>query len=155
MAGQGRPADRRAPRERRRHGRAEAAEPGDRSRCLPEPDHVDRGRGDPVRLRREPPAAGGRQGRRGALRDLQHVPAVAAGTSTVDLTSALAASIHATGLTGLSVAYSTQVGMGVTESVDALLLDLTYTAPAFRGETTASVPGNCLAAAYTGGSAGQ
>src|SRR5206468_1921824 len=67
----------------------------------------------------------------------------------------LAASSHATGLTGLSVAYSTQVGKGVTESVDAVLLDLTYTAPAFRGETTAAVPGNCLAAAYTGGSAGQ
>ena len=83
------------------------------------------------------------------------VPAVVGATSTVDLTADLASAVHASGLTGLSVDYSTKVGKGVTEQLDAVLLDLTYTVPTFRGETTTSVPGNCLAAAYTGGSAGQ
>lgn len=42
-----------------------------------------------------------------------------------------------------------------TDRIDAILLDLTYTVPTFRGETTAAVTGNCLAATCTGGSAGQ
>jgi hypothetical protein len=83
------------------------------------------------------------------------VPAVSGTTSTVDLTSGLASAVHANGLTGLSVGYGTKVAKGVTEQLDAVLLDLTYTVPTFRGETTASVAGNCLAAAYTGGSSGQ
>jgi hypothetical protein len=34
-------------------------------------------------------------------------------------------------------------------------LDLTYTVPTFRGETTAAVSNNCLASTYTGTSGGQ
>jgi hypothetical protein len=63
--------------------------------------------------------------------------------------------VHSNGLTGLSVDYNASMAAGRTERVDAVVLDLTYTAPAFRGQTTTSVPGNCLASTYTGGSAGQ
>jgi hypothetical protein len=85
---------------------------------------------------------------------------LAAGTQTVDLTAKLAAAVHSSGLTGLNVAYKSDTGngpnsIGVTDSVDAVFLDLTYTVPTFRGETTAAVPNNCLTKAYTGGSAGQ
>jgi hypothetical protein len=79
----------------------------------------------------------------------------AGSTTTVDLTSAVATAAHSSGLAGLGLRYSSSMGAGGTEQIDAVFLDLTYTAPAFRGETTAAVPGNCLASAYTGGSAGQ
>jgi len=79
----------------------------------------------------------------------------AGATTSVDLTADLAATVHSRGLTGLSVDYSASMPGNATERIDAVFLDLTVTVPTFRGETTASVPGNCLAGAYTGGSAGQ
>ena len=85
--------------------------------------------------------------------------ALAAGTQTVDLTAALSTTVASKGLTGLKVDYTADTGngpgsIGVTDTVDAVYLDLTYTAPALRGQTTAAVPGNCLAIPYTQGSAG-
>jgi Tfp pilus assembly protein PilX len=80
---------------------------------------------------------------------------------TVDLEARLAPVVHSKGLSGLKVDYSTSVpgnvsgNTAVTESIDAVFLDLTYTVPTFRGQTTTAVTGNCLTAAYTGGSAGQ
>jgi len=76
-------------------------------------------------------------------------------TQTVDLTATLSSSVHDKGLTGLSVAYATKMSTPQREVVDAVFVDLTYTVPTFRGETTAAVPGNCLARAYSGGSGGQ
>lgn len=76
-------------------------------------------------------------------------------TQTVDLTSQLAPSVHDKGLTGLSVAYTAKMSSPDKEVIDAVFLDLTYTVPTFRGETTAAVPGNCLAKPYSGGSGGQ
>jgi hypothetical protein len=82
--------------------------------------------------------------------------AQAAGTTqSVDVTSDLAPVVKAKGLSQLQVGYGTTMPGGKTERVDAVLVDLTYTVPAFRGETTAAVPGNCLAATYTGTSGGQ
>jgi hypothetical protein len=81
-------------------------------------------------------------------------------TRTVDLTTTLAASVHDQGLTGLSVAYTAKMSAPAkstaeTEVIDAVFLDLTYTEPAFRGQTTAAVPGNCLAKPYTGTGGGS
>jgi len=80
-------------------------------------------------------------------------------TATVDLlgggTSALAAAFHSSGFSGASAAYSSTLKQAGTESVDTIQLRLGYTPPGFRAETTATVPGNCLASTYTGGSAGQ
>lgn len=72
-------------------------------------------------------------------------------TESVDVTSALTAAVHDRGVPSATVLYKT-VATGTAESVDGIYLDLTYTAPAFRGETSAAVPGNCLASGYkTGG----
>jgi hypothetical protein len=80
-------------------------------------------------------------------------------TTLVDLygsgTSALATAIHSFGFNGISAAYSVTLKHSGTEKIDAIQLDLSYTTPAFRAETTATVPGNCLASTYTGGSSGQ
>lgn len=70
-------------------------------------------------------------------------------------TGPLATMVHSLGYSGASAQYSSTVKHAGTENVDTIQLDLTYVAPAFRGETTASVSGNCLASTYTGGSAGQ
>jgi hypothetical protein len=75
-------------------------------------------------------------------------------TQTFDVTTNLQQAVHDQGLTDLKVAYSTTLAPGGSEQVDAVLLDLTYTVPSWRGETTAAVPGNCLAIPYTQGSAG-
>ncbi|HEU5271229.1 MAG TPA: hypothetical protein VFU36_14980, partial [Jatrophihabitans sp.] len=79
-------------------------------------------------------------------------------TATVDLygggTSALAAAFHSSGYSGASAAYSIQTKHAGTEKVDTVQLSLGYTPPAFRGETTTAVPGNCLVATYTGSTGG-
>ncbi len=80
---------------------------------------------------------------------------VANSTQTLDLTASLAPVVKANGYTGLTLDYSSTMTKAGTETLDAALLDLTYTVPALRGETTAAVPGNCLAQPYTGGSGGQ
>ena len=70
-------------------------------------------------------------------------------TATVDLygsgTGALAAAVHSLGYSGASAAYSIQTKHAGTEKVDTVQLNLGYTPPALRGETTTAVPGNCLA----------
>jgi hypothetical protein len=76
-------------------------------------------------------------------------------TQTFDLLADLQSTVHDRGLSDLTIDYSTQLPAGGKEQIDAVLLDLTYTAPALRGETTQAVPGNCLAAPYSGGSGGQ
>ncbi|MFL6161826.1 MAG: hypothetical protein ACJ74U_06315 [Jatrophihabitantaceae bacterium] len=80
-------------------------------------------------------------------------------TVNVDLfssgTGALATAFHSLGFSGASAAYSIQTKHAGTEKVDTIQLSLGYTPPAFRGETTAAVPGNCLTKTYTGGSSGQ
>jgi hypothetical protein len=81
-------------------------------------------------------------------------------TANVDLytggTSALAAAIHSYGYAGMSATYSVKVNHTGTEKVDTVQLSLGYTAPAFRGETTTAVPGNCVASTsvYTGTTGG-
>ena len=58
----------------------------------------------------------------------------AGSTQTVDLTTDLAAAVKTNGLTGLHLGYtSTRTGTAA-EVLDAVLLDLTYTAPAFRAQ---------------------
>lgn len=74
---------------------------------------------------------------------------------TVDVTSALAPIVHSSGFSGASMQFSATMNGSGSEDLDTIQVDLTYAAPAFRGETTQSIPGNCLAATYTGGSAGQ
>ena len=76
-------------------------------------------------------------------------------TENIDMTSALAADVHTYGFNGASIAFAAAVDKAGNEDLDTVQLDLTYIAPAFRGETTTAVPGNCLTATYTGGSAGQ
>jgi hypothetical protein len=72
----------------------------------------------------------------------------ASATQTFDLTSSLQAPVHDKGLTDLKVDYSTSLAATKTERIDAVLLDLGYTAPALRAET------GCLTIPYTQGSAG-
>lgn len=80
-------------------------------------------------------------------------------TANVDLygsgTGALATALHSYGYSGATAGYSVKVTHTGTEKVDTVQLSLGYTPPAFRGETTTSVPGNCLITTYTGGSGGQ
>jgi hypothetical protein len=80
-------------------------------------------------------------------------------TQTVDLldttAAGLAASIHSNGFTGASLAYTSTMNAVGDENVDAIQLELTYAAPAFRAENTTLPSGNCLTSTYTGGSAGQ
>lgn len=77
---------------------------------------------------------------------------------TLDLfgggTSDFAAAVHSLGYAGANAAYSIQTKHAGTEKVDTVQLKLSYTAPAFRGENTATVPGNCLASTYTGATGG-
>ena len=80
---------------------------------------------------------------------------VANSTQTIDLTASLAPTVHENGYTGLALNYSAKMNGSGTESIDAVLLDLEYTVPTFRGQTTTAVPGNCLAKPYSGGSGGQ
>jgi hypothetical protein len=76
-------------------------------------------------------------------------------TDSINVTSALAPVVHSTGLTSASMLFSASMRGSGSEDLDTIQLDLTYIAPAFRGETTTSIPGNCLTATYTGGSSGQ
>ena len=73
---------------------------------------------------------------------------------SVDITSDLNPVVKANGLSGLGVAYSTTMPGGKTDRLDAVLLDIKYTAPALRGETSAAVPGNCLQIPYVSGALG-
>jgi hypothetical protein len=79
-------------------------------------------------------------------------------TATVDLfssgTGPLATAFHSLGYSGANAAYSLQTKHADTEKVDTVQLSFSYTPPAFRGETTTAVPGNCLASTYTGSSGG-
>jgi hypothetical protein len=79
-------------------------------------------------------------------------------TATVDLygggTGLLATAFHSDGYSGASAAYSVKVNHTGIETVDTVQLNLGYTPPAFRGETTTAVPGNCLASSYTGSTGG-
>ena len=56
-------------------------------------------------------------------------------TDTVDITSALAQSVHDNGFSGASVNYQATVGQAGTESLDGIQLVLSYIAPAFRAES--------------------
>jgi hypothetical protein len=69
-------------------------------------------------------------------------------TDTVDLTSSLAAAVHDTGFSGASMVFSAGMKGAGNEDLDTMQLDLSYIAPAFRAETTSSIPGNCLASTY-------
>jgi hypothetical protein len=79
-------------------------------------------------------------------------------TANVDLygggTGLLATAFHSYGYAGASAAYSVKVNHTGIEKVDTVQLSLGYTPPAFRGETTSAVPGNCLASTYTGSTGG-
>jgi hypothetical protein len=69
------------------------------------------------------------------------------------LTGSLAAAIHAGTLTGAQVAVTTTLPNAAkndNEDIDSIQLDISYYPPAYRAETTATVPGNCLAQTYTG-----
>ena len=72
-------------------------------------------------------------------------------------TSALAQAVHNRGLAGAAMLYSATVKHKGTERVDAIQLDLSYTAPAFRAQDgTISGAPNCLAGApYTGTGTGK
>jgi hypothetical protein len=80
-------------------------------------------------------------------------------TDSIDLwgsgSSAFAKLVHDNGLSSANLKFNATLKHSGAESLDGIQLDLTYTAPAFRGETTAALAGNCLAATYTGGAAGQ
>jgi hypothetical protein len=69
-------------------------------------------------------------------------------TQTVDLTTDLAAAVKTSGLTGLHLGYtSTRTGTAA-EVLDAVLLDLTYTAPALRAQN------GCITQAYSTSTSG-
>lgn len=70
-------------------------------------------------------------------------------------TGPLATAFHSVGYSGASAVYSVQTKHTGVEKVDTIQLNLGYSPPAFRAEDTLSVPGNCLAETYTGGSGGQ
>jgi hypothetical protein len=81
--------------------------------------------------------------------------AMAAGaTQSFPISASLARGLLTSGSGGASMAYTSVMSGAGTESIDAILLDLTSTVTV-RAETAAAVPGNCLAKAYTGGSGGQ
>jgi hypothetical protein len=70
------------------------------------------------------------------------------GPTGVDLMAALAPTVLTNGLSGLQIAYTTKrTGpSAVTEVIDAIQLDLTWTAPVMRAQS------GCITQTYTGGS---
>ena len=62
-------------------------------------------------------------------------------TDTFDLTNTLAPTVYAGTFTGAQIAYSATVKHKGTEQLDAMQLDLTYVAPAFRAESGCTTSG--------------
>lgn len=69
--------------------------------------------------------------------------------STADLNKTFAKAVYDGTFTGASMKYSASVRHPGIERVDGIQLELSFTPPAFRGQTEESVPGNCLAQTYT------
>ena len=70
-------------------------------------------------------------------------------------TGSLAEAIHAGTFNGAQIALVAGLtNNNDTEDIDSIRLDIAYDPPAFRAETSANIPGNCLALAYTGVSGG-
>lgn len=62
-------------------------------------------------------------------------------TDTIDVSQQLATLIHTNGFTGAQMLYSATVKHAGTESLDAIQLDVTYIAPAFRAENGCTTTG--------------
>ncbi len=75
-------------------------------------------------------------------------------TDTIDLAAnaTFAKLVHDKGLTGpLTITYSATVGHAGTEAIDAVTLDMKYRLPAYRGQDSVVLGGNCLTLPFTGG----
>lgn len=67
----------------------------------------------------------------------------------LDLNRVLAKAVHDGTFSGATMRYAASVRHPGIERIDGIQLELSFTPPAFRGQTTSAVPGNCLAVTYT------
>jgi len=79
-------------------------------------------------------------------------------TDSLDLygggTSVFDKYVHDNGFTGADMAYAATLTHTGTENLDAIQIDISFVAPAFRSEDISTIGSNCMAQAYTGGSSG-
>ena len=65
-------------------------------------------------------------------------------TDVIDLPPEFAKFVHDKGFTGATTAYTANLTRKGTESLDAIQIDISYVAPAFRSQDTASIASNCM-----------